>query len=122
MNLAKVPIFQGFHIEGVQHITPSNAYSALCIGEAILIDVREEYEFIVESIPLSDIFNFPMSGIVAHLLDIPIEKPIIVMCKAGVRSVKVVHFLHENGMVNAFNLDGGITAWEAFELPLKFNS
>ena len=118
MITAYKPIYQEFNIEGVPHITPQNALKELQNGTAILIDVREEPEFKLESIPLNDVFYYPMSGIVEQLQNIPSDKPIIVVCNAGVRSSKVVNLLNRNGFINSVNLDGGIIMWKALELPV----
>ena len=112
------PIYQEFNIEGVQHITPQNALAELQNGNAIIIDVREEPEFKLESIPLSDVFYYPMSGIVEQLQYIPADKPIIVICNAGIRSSKVVNLLNRSGFQASANLDGGIIMWKALGLPV----
>ncbi len=112
------PIFQEFNIDGVQHITPQNALIELQNGTAILVDVREEPEFKLESIPLNDVFYYPMSAIVGQLQNIPNDKPIIVVCNAGVRSSKVVNLLNRNGFKASANLDGGIIMWKVLGLPV----
>jgi len=119
MITSKTPVFQEFHIDGVQHITPYNAHTELLNGTAILIDVREETEYKLEAIPLSDVFYYPMSGIVEQLHNIPIDKPIIVICHAGVRSSKVVNLLKRNGFPETANLDGGIIFWKAQGFPIQ---
>jgi len=122
MITSKTPLFQEFHIEGVQHITPENALAELQNGTSILIDVREEQEFKLESIPLNNVFYYPMSGIVGQLSNIPTDKPIIVICNAGVRSSKVVNLLNRNGFPESVNLDGGIIIWKAQGLPIDSES
>ncbi|MEI6748896.1 MAG: rhodanese-like domain-containing protein, partial [Bacteroidota bacterium] len=100
-------------------ITPQNALAELQNGTAIMVDVREEPEFKLESIPLNDVFYYPMSRIVEHMENIPSDKPIIVICNAGVRSSKVVNLLNRSGFVNSANLDGGIIMWKALGLPIE---
>jgi rhodanese-related sulfurtransferase len=112
------PRLQDFHLEGVRHIAPSDAFEALKNGYAIMIDVREETEFLTESIPLPDVFYYPMSGIKEKLRYIPNDKPVIVVCKAGIRSTKVSDLLNRNGFLYSVNLDGGIITWKAQGLPI----
>ncbi|MDO9256990.1 MAG: rhodanese-like domain-containing protein [Bacteroidales bacterium] len=119
MITSQIPLFQEFHIEGVQHITPQNALAELQNGTAILIDVREEPEFKLESIPLNNVFYYPLSGIVGQLANIPTDKPIIVICNAGVRSSKVVNLLNRKGFPESANLDGGIIMWKAQGLQVE---
>lgn len=119
MITSKTPVSQEFTLEGVKHITPQNALAELQSGTAIMIDVREEPEFKLESIPLNGVFYYPMSGIMEQLQNIPIDKPIIVICNAGVRSSKVVYLLNRNGFPESANLDGGIIIWKAQGLPVE---
>jgi len=119
MITSQTPIFQEFNIEGVQHITPQNAVAELKNGTAIMIDVREEAEFKIESIPLNNVFYYPLSGIVGQLANIPTDKPIIVICNAGVRSSKIVNLFNRNGFPESVNLDGGIIMWKAQGLPIE---
>ncbi|MFZ4550055.1 MAG: rhodanese-like domain-containing protein [Bacteroidales bacterium] len=114
-----IPIYQEFSIEGVQHITPQNAFIELQNGTAIMVDVREEAEFKLESIPLNNVFFYPMSGIMEQLKNIPSDNPIFVVCNAGVRSSKVVNLLNHSGFINSANLDGGLIMWKALGLPVE---
>jgi rhodanese-related sulfurtransferase len=119
MITTRTPFFQEFHIEGVPHISPQNALAELQNGTAIMIDVREVPEIKLESIALSNVFYYPMSGIVELLQNIPGDKPIIVICNAGVRSSKVVNLLNRKGFLQSANLDGGIIEWKAQGLPVE---
>lgn len=74
-----------------------------------LIDVREpdEYEFCNiggELIPVGDIFD--------DIGRISKEKPVIMQCRSGVRSARVIAALQQQyGFTNLFNLTGGILEW-----------
>ena len=119
MITAKTPTFQNFNIFGVEHISPESAVEELQKGSVIFVDVREESELMIEFIPLKDVFHFPMSSIMDNLKNIPAEKPIVIVCKGGVRSVKVANMLTRNGFVNSVNLDGGLKMWKAKGLPFE---
>ncbi len=93
MIISRIPAFQTFNIYGVEHILPENAFEELQNGKAILLDVREESEFMIEFIPLKDVIHFPMSSIMDNLKNIPADKPIIIVCQGGVRSAKVANML-----------------------------
>jgi rhodanese-related sulfurtransferase len=99
MITSETPVFQSFNICGVEHISPENAYSELQNGTAILLDVREESEYMIEYIPRNDVLHFPMSSIMDDIRNIPDDKPIIVICRGGVRSTKVANMLNRNGFV-----------------------
>lgn len=40
------------------------------------------------------------------------DKPVMVYCKSGKRSMKAAEILEENGFTEIINLDGGYKAWE----------
>jgi len=119
MNTSDRPYFQEFHIEGVKHIRPKDALESVKIGEAILLDVREDYEYAIETIDFKEIIYLPMSRITVELDQIPTDKPIIVVCKGGVRSSKVAKFLSENGFKDLASLDGGFVMWKALHFPTE---
>ncbi len=119
MITSETPQFQEFHIEGMHHVTPQNALAELENDTAIMIDVREEPEYKLEYIPHRNVSYFAMSGIVSQVKNIPTGKPVIVICNAGIRSLKVVNWLNLNGIVYSVNLDGGIIKWKALGLPVE---
>lgn len=118
MITSDIPIYQIFNIDGVQHITPQNALAELQNETAIMIDVRKEPEFKLLSIPLNNVFYYPLSGIMDQLQNIPTDKPIIVVCNGGVRSSKVVNLFNTNDFPPTANLDGGIVMWKALRQPV----
>ena len=80
-----------------------------------LVDVREENELMIASfkrkivhLPLSKI-NFWQSDIQSIL---PIERPVVVICHAGIRSFSFGLWLVEQGYGHdVWNLEGGIDSW-----------
>jgi rhodanese-related sulfurtransferase len=75
----------------------------------LVVDVREEWELQLASIP--DVVHVPMSQIPARLAEFSPDTEMIVMCHAGGRSLRVAHFLVNQGFTNVANLAGGISAW-----------
>ena len=75
----------------------------------LVVDVREEWELKLASIP--DVVHLPMSQIPARLPELSPDTETIVMCHAGGRSMRVAHFLVNQGFTNVANLSGGISAW-----------
>jgi len=120
MKTTNSPIFQEFHIEGVKHIAPEEALKVLSTREAVLIDVREEYEAELESIPLDNVVNHPMSVILDRLSCISKDQHIILGCPGGVRSTKVANLMNRQGYPHVANLDGGFTTWKAKGFPCQF--
>ncbi len=75
----------------------------------LVLDVREPWETALCSLPGS--LQIPMGQIPDRLEELPRDKPLIVMCHHGMRSLRVVEWLRHNGFSNAINLHAGIDAW-----------
>jgi rhodanese-related sulfurtransferase len=75
----------------------------------LVLDVRESWEVQLASIP--DVVHVPMNQIPARLGEFPRDGETIVMCHAGGRSLRVAHFLANQGFTRVANLTGGIAAW-----------
>jgi rhodanese-related sulfurtransferase len=75
----------------------------------VVIDVREEWELQLASIP--GVVHVPMNQVPARLSELARDAETIVMCHAGSRSMRVAHFLANQGFTNVANLTGGISAW-----------
>lgn len=116
-----LPKLQEFHIEGIKHIHPKDAYEQVKAGTAILVDVREPDEVKLEFVDISDTLYHPMSVILDRIKYIPENKPVYVLCAAGIRSSKVANLLNLQNFKEVANIDGGITMWKAFGLPVQSN-
>ena len=75
----------------------------------VVVDVREDWELQLASIP--GVVHVPMNQIPARLGEFQRDMEVIVMCHAGGRSLRVAHFLVNQGFTNVANLAGGISAW-----------
>ena len=117
--IKKHPELQEFHIEGIKHIAPADAYQLINSREAVLIDVREPDEIEYEQIPLDTILYYPMSTIVDKLNYISKEQHIMLICPGGIRSTKVANLLNINKYPNVANVDGGFSAWRKQVLPFE---
>ena len=77
-----------------------------------LLDVREPFEFATAQIAGAELI--PMRQIPGELAEIETKAaaaPVIVFCHHGVRSLNVVSWLHQQGVVNCVSMAGGIEAW-----------
>jgi rhodanese-related sulfurtransferase len=82
--------------------------------DAILLDVREDDEWVAghvegaRHIPMGDLpVRFPE---ISGLADAAPTGEVVVVCRSGARSARVVAWLNQNG-VDAVNLTGGLGAW-----------
>jgi sulfur-carrier protein adenylyltransferase/sulfurtransferase len=74
-----------------------------------VIDVREpdEYQIAhVVGVPL-----FPLSTLQQHFTELDPNQALYVHCKSGIRSLKAVNFLKQQGFKYAKSVKGGISAW-----------
>lgn len=117
---SKTPQYQQYTFENTLHISPVEAFELIKNDKAILLDVREEYE-IAEGKPdlSSNMLAIPMSILLENLDLIPRDKPLIVMCAHGIRSVQVVAYLNQFLPEACYNLDGAFEYWELQGLPVK---
>jgi len=77
----------------------------------LVLDVREADELAICAVEHA--IHMPMAEVPSRLGELPVDRPLVVMCHHGMRSLRVVNFLRGNGFDNAVNLDGGIDAWAA---------
>lgn len=75
----------------------------------LLLDVREPAEFNICHIESSQLL--PMGQVVAAIDDLPKERPIVVICHHGMRSLSIAMYLEQQGFEQVMNLSGGIDAW-----------
>ena len=95
---------------------PKDVKAALDDGKAVLIDVREPWEYEQKHIPGAKLI--PLANIPDQLSELPEDKDIYVHCRLGGRSGRAVEYLREQGRPRAINLLGGIEAWEDAGLPV----
>ena len=76
---------------------------------AMILDVREPFEHAIGIVDGSVLV--PMRRVAESLGDLPGDKPILVICHTGVRSLRVAEFLRARGFENAASIAGGIAEW-----------
>jgi molybdopterin/thiamine biosynthesis adenylyltransferase/rhodanese-related sulfurtransferase len=98
-------------------VSPEEAHRLLASGEAVLIDVRETWEWMTSRIPGATLI--PMSELPQRVGEIPSDRPVVVYCAVGQRSAAVVEALRQMGHPRAYNIAGGIVAWMNGQLPVE---
>jgi rhodanese-related sulfurtransferase len=112
MEVIENPKLQTFNLPGVEHVSPEEAWTLIKTNEALLVDVREDHECAIETIDCDSTVYLPMSSIMQNLEKLSKHMPLIIVCKEGIRSVKIVNLLKRQDFASVFNLDGGILAWK----------
>ena len=80
-------------------------------AEFLLLDCREQSEY--ETCQISGSTLIPMNEVEARLSELEgwKDKPLVVHCHHGMRSLRVANFLRANGFPQAQSMAGGIEAW-----------
>ncbi len=97
-------------------MTAQRADELLRDGEAVLIDVREPYEWEAGRIPGAR--HVELERLASQADSIPRDKPVIFQCRLGARSAMATKAFRASGY-DAWSLAGGIQAWQAAGLPLE---
>ena len=75
----------------------------------MLPDVREDRELAIASLPAA--LHIPLDQVSGRMDELDNQRPVVVMCRSGARSMQVASYLVQNGFPRVFNLQGGILAW-----------
>lgn len=95
----------------IPEITPTEFVARRDRGDTMtLLDVREDWELGIASVPLPDIVHIPMAQVAERIGELDREHEVVVLCRSGRRSLEVAKLLQQNGF-SAVNLAGGILAW-----------
>lgn len=95
----------------VREITPAALAEQLQADmPPMVIDVREPYEFAIAE--MGGVL-MPVDSVPERLGEIPKDRPVVIHCRSGVRSARVIRMLEdEHGHQNLLNLKGGILGWQ----------
>ncbi len=99
-------------------VTPHQLVQLINHGQAVVLDVRGEREFAAGHI--LNARHVPAGEVVKQIerLKKYRDKPVIVVCDAGNKSVTVVRTLAANGFSKVSRLKGGLMEWRQAQLPL----
>lgn len=109
----------GNRLRGVQEVNSVAALQLINHKDALVLDVREEKEFNAGHILNAKLV--PLGKIADHMAELERyrERPIVVVCRSGQRSASACLLLSKQGFGQAYNLEGGVLAWQKAGLPLE---
>ena len=106
--------------EVLREIEPTQAHELLTHEDGpLLVDIRERSEW--ETGWIADALRIPMSELGGQLEEHR-ERPLVIYCAHGNRSLRVADALTDAGYRDAVSLAGGIVAWERAGLPVEVPS
>jgi rhodanese-related sulfurtransferase len=76
---------------------------------AAIIDVREPWEF--DQGHIEDALLIPLKSLPQRVAEVPRDRPVVINCHHGGRSMQAVNYLRQQGFGNVTNMEGGIDRW-----------
>lgn len=83
---------------------------------SVLLDVREPDEYAIGHVPGA--VNIPQAELASKLDEIPQDRPLMVICQGGARSLRAAQFLKQIGYDHVVSIAGGTNAWQVAGRPL----
>jgi rhodanese-related sulfurtransferase len=97
-------------------LEPKRVSEILAAGEAVLIDVREPYEW--DAGRIAGAKHIELEHLGGRADELPKDKPVIFQCRLGRRSAFATQAFRAAGF-DAYNMSGGLQAWADEGLPLE---
>ncbi|MCB0815880.1 MAG: rhodanese-like domain-containing protein, partial [Flavobacteriales bacterium] len=82
----------------------------------VVIDVRKKSEY--DSQHVEGALNIPLNTINQHLAEIPKDKPFILHCQGGYRSMIAASLLKQRGWDDLVDVEGGFGAIKEMDVPV----
>ena len=110
-----VPLPMAIPMGAVDLISPLNLWRDLHQDDPpFVIDVREPREYKRGHIPNAALI--PLFELIANPEQVPKDRKVIFVCRAGRRSARAAYYFAEKGYQNISVLEGGMQAWETADL------
>lgn len=99
-------------------VTPQQLANMVNQHQAVVIDLRDQADF--RKGHIVDAINIPYAKLEERIGDIEKvrERPVILVCKLGQYASAAGKQLMQNGYKQVYRLGGGISEWQAAQLPL----
>jgi len=104
----------------VKEICPTTTQEWVKNG-ALLVDVREKHEVAELAYDVPDIMNIPLSEFEARYAEVPQDRPVVMVCRGGGRSLRAAGFLINHGYNDdkVVNMQHGIIRWAQKGFPTQ---
>ena len=104
---------QGRPLTTVAQISPAG----LAAAKHRVVDVRGAAEW--EGGHLPGAVHIPLPELAARIKELPTERPLVLQCAGGARSMIAASLLQAEGVAGVVNLTGGYSAWVKAGLPTE---
>jgi rhodanese-related sulfurtransferase len=104
--------------KSAKSVSPHQATMLVNRDNGVIVDVRERKDF--EKGHIVDAINIPLAKFSERLVELEKKKehPIIVVCQIGHQASDAVRQLEERGFTKVSKMSGGISEWQAQNLPV----
>lgn len=111
--------FIGNRFRGIKDLDVAAAVQLINHKNALVLDVREPSEY--NNGHLLNAKLLPLGKLNERVSELEKYKdqPILVVCRSGNRSGSACAMLAKHGYTQAYNLAGGVTAWQSSNMPLE---
>jgi rhodanese-related sulfurtransferase len=108
----------GNKIRGIKEVDATGAVQLINHKDAFVLDVREQKEY--DEGHLLNAKLIPLGKLTERIgeLENYRERPVLVVCGSGQRSLHATAKLTKQGFTQAYNLAGGVAAWKKANLPV----
>ena len=100
---------------GILEVSPE--WVATHLDQVVVLDVRNATEQAEEPAEIAGTINIPLHQLRGRLTEIPLDRPVMALCRSGRRSAMAFSILREAGWERVANIQGGLLRWEAEGLP-----
>ncbi|MGH7519367.1 MAG: MBL fold metallo-hydrolase [Gemmatimonadales bacterium] len=84
--------------------------------QSLLVDVREPEEYLAGHVPGA--LNMPQADLASRLDELPRDRPLMIICQSGMRSLRSAQFLRQAGFEQVATVTGGTSAWFTAGRPM----
>ncbi len=109
----------GNRIRGIKEVDSTAALQLINHKDAVVLDVREPDEYQAGHVLNARLI--PLGKLRERIAELEKHKdqPIVVVCRSGNRSGTACAMLGKQGFTQAYNLAGGMMAWQKASLPVE---
>jgi len=99
-------------IPGITYSTPGQLKQRISEGERLwFLDVREPHELKISRMKEGKCINIPHNQVIERMNELDTSQEIVVFCRFGLQSLKVIRTLKKHGFKKLSHLEGGINRW-----------
>jgi rhodanese-related sulfurtransferase len=102
----------------LREICPTTAMGWVRNG-ALMVDVREQEEVDSVAYDVPCLLHIPLTDFENRYKEIPMDVPVVMLCRSGVRSLRAAGFLVHHGYRQVVKMQHGLLRWVQKGNPTK---